>query len=200
MPSLCMDQPKVLTSYELSRQPACPLTFSLFSKSFFVETRKRQAIEFGSEKCHQQSSKKRRVGAKKTVQFADKCEHDGSRVFISTHVRSVSDDDCKKSWIQGHEYKVIRKENFRTLMELKKANGRYADVDATKFCFRGLENLAAVYVFESFHNQAKWGPQRVIEFQKMGVNDPESLGKIAESLSRTDQIKAWKMALVDAIL
>ena len=174
------------------------------SSSQTLKKRNRYAETSGTirdSNCGQSQNKKKKVEQNR-VQFADMLK--GTTKLVTTRQIKDSEQDIARRWIQRHEYKAIRQENIRTILELRKANGRYTEIDPTKYCLRGLENLASLYVFHTFQNQAKLGPQRVIEFQriqlKMGHRDPDLLRQMATTFSRKDQIKAHKMALIDALL
>jgi hypothetical protein len=207
MPSIQIEKPTMLPQNDLKLDESSTCLLLPSYRTFLIAAKKRLDIQFireNSRNFQSMPTKRRKIANKKCVRFLDKANNSKSKKFITTYIRPELDVDCKICWIQSHEYRELRKENMQVLMEFQKVKGRFTEMDVQKFCLRGLEKLATAYVFGACYNKSRWGPKRVVEFQKaqkqMGINDPESLREIAESFSKEDQIKAWKMALVDSFL
>lgn len=158
--------------------------------------------------------KKRRIdrtNTKKSVRFDSEDYYQCDNVKLATE--NSYDETCKsfdcpsdesyvfKSrdlWIQEDEYKAIRLENMKIILELKNANGIITDID--ELCLRGLENVAAVYVYNKYMNRQKLHPRRIVQYQKlMGMSqNPDILSILSQTSSQQDQMKAQEIAMIDA--
>jgi hypothetical protein len=109
-------------------------------------------------------------------------------------------DDCENRWYQQHEYQRIKEENWETLRALSGVGGKITDIDAAKYCLRGLELQVRVLLLQlPFDNRQKKVVESVLSMQrKSGRNDYAALREMSLVISKSDKLKAWRTAMVDA--
>jgi len=138
-------------------------------------------------------SKRRRL-SKPTVRFAEEKN--------TVRVRAASSEDLNKAWLQQADYDMIRENNRSIILAVMKAGGNISTLDMNEACVRGLEQHICVYVFNGNPKRQREFSRNICnqyrEQRKMGVSDPESLSLLSSILSRADQMKALKIASIDA--
>jgi hypothetical protein len=112
-------------------------------------------------------------------------------------------DDCENLWYQQHEYQRIKEENRETLRALSGVGGKITDIDAAKYCVRGLELQVRVLLLQlPFDNRQKKVVESVLSMQRMqrkcGRNDHAAIREMSLVISKSDKLKAWRTAMVDA--
>uniref|UniRef100_A0A7S2YQF1 Uncharacterized protein n=1 Tax=Entomoneis paludosa TaxID=265537 RepID=A0A7S2YQF1_9STRA len=128
---------------------------------------------------------------KKSVSFSE---------MATVTVRSMSEDDLKKQWIQPEEYQVIDADRRQTLRAWTDAKGDCRGFDEEECCLTGLEQILTPQRLLQRKATNQQYRRLLLEEQyfqhQHGFRDPQALSQISQLFSRQPAQRAHLRAVL----